>query len=50
MCGERALAHIAEIRPKIAGLQAMERTLAMLVERCSGDDRPDCPSVDGLAS
>ena len=47
---ETALAHIAEIRAKIAGLQAMERTLATLVERCAGDERPDCPILDGLAS
>ena len=44
-----ATTHIREIRAKIAELKAMERTLANLVEACSGDDRPDCPIIEGLA-
>ena len=44
-----AQAHIAEIRAKIRELRAMERTLATLVEHCRGDDRPDCPIIEGLA-
>ena len=27
----------------------MRATLARLVERCHGDDRPDCPILDDLA-
>jgi Cu(I)-responsive transcriptional regulator len=45
-----AQAHIAEIRAKIAELKAMERTLAGLVDACHGDDRPDCPILENLAS
>ncbi len=41
--------HISEIRAKIAELKAMERTLSDLVEACRGDDRPDCPIIDGLS-
>lgn len=44
-----AQAHIAEIRAKIRELRSMERTLATLVEHCRGDDRPDCPIIEGLA-
>ena len=44
-----AQAHIAEIRTKIRELRAMELTLATLVEHCRGDDRPDCPIIEGLA-
>ena len=41
--------HIREIRTKIAELRAMERTLTQLVRACHGDDRPDCPIIEGLA-
>jgi MerR family copper efflux transcriptional regulator len=27
----------------------MRRTLVDLMERCHGDDRPDCPILDDLA-
>ncbi|MFN3388031.1 MAG: Cu(I)-responsive transcriptional regulator [Allosphingosinicella sp.] len=46
---QAATTHIEEIRAKIAALQAMERTLATLVERCAGDARPDCPILEGLS-
>ncbi len=41
--------HIADIRTRIAELQAMERTLSQLVQACHGDARPDCPILEGLA-
>jgi Cu(I)-responsive transcriptional regulator len=41
--------HLDQIDVKVAELLAMRRTLADLVERCRGDDRPDCPILDGLA-
>lgn len=41
--------HLTQIDAKIAELQAMRRTLADLVERCRGDERPDCPIIDRLA-
>ncbi|MFC4158063.1 Cu(I)-responsive transcriptional regulator [Chitinimonas lacunae] len=34
---------------RIAELQAMRRTLAVLVHGCGGDERPDCPIIEGLA-
>ncbi len=43
-----ALAHLAELEAKIAGLQAMQRTLEHLVAHCHGDGRPDCPILEGL--
>ena len=44
-----AQAHLANIEEKIAGLQAMQKILGELVHKCHGDDRPDCPILDGLA-
>jgi len=43
-----ASAHIREIRTKIAELKSMERTLTNLVQACSGDERPECPIIEGL--
>lgn len=40
---------LAVIERKIAGLQAMRATLRDLVERCHGDERPECPILDDLA-
>lgn len=45
----RALAHIATLDRKIAELQAMRATLRQLADRCHGDDRPECPILEGLA-
>ncbi len=47
---ELALRHVEEIDRKIAELAGMRRTLLGLTERCHGDDRPDCPILDDLAS
>jgi len=44
-----ALDKVSEIDGKIADLQALRLTLAMLAEKCHGDDRPDCPIIDDLA-
>jgi len=44
-----AVEHMREIDRKIESLQSMRGTLQHLVERCHGDDRPDCPILDGLA-
>jgi len=41
--------HIAELDARIVELEAMKRTLQALAEHCHGDDRPDCPILDGLA-
>lgn len=40
---------IADIRRKIDELRSMETTLAELAEHCHGDQRPDCPILDGIA-
>ncbi len=40
---------VAEIDRKIAELHTMRDALTHLVERCHGDDRPDCPILDDLA-
>jgi Cu(I)-responsive transcriptional regulator len=44
-----ALAHIAELDARIRDLVAMKSTLEHLAEHCRGDERPDCPILDGLA-
>lgn len=44
-----AQSHADELGRKIAEMQAMQRTLADLAQRCHGDDRPDCPILDDLA-
>jgi MerR family copper efflux transcriptional regulator len=44
-----AASHVAEIDRKIAELQGMRDTLVDLVDRCHGDDRPDCPILADLA-
>lgn len=44
-----ALEHAEELARKAVALEAMRRTLLDLVEGCSGDARPDCPILAGLA-
>jgi MerR family copper efflux transcriptional regulator len=41
--------HVAAVEQKIAELEAIRRTLHGLIHRCHGDDRPDCPILEGLA-
>jgi len=41
--------HIAELDARIAELEAMKRTLGSLAAHCHGDDRPECPILEGLA-
>jgi Cu(I)-responsive transcriptional regulator len=45
-----ALSHIKEIDARLEALAGMRRTLAALVERCHGDERPACPILSDLAS
>jgi Cu(I)-responsive transcriptional regulator len=45
-----ALAHIEELDARIAEMQAMKRTLKELAAHCHGDERPECPILDGLAA
>ncbi|CAN5135944.1 Cu(I)-responsive transcriptional regulator [soil metagenome] len=44
-----AQAHIRELEQKAAELLAMKSALEHLVDCCHGDDRPECPILDGLA-
>jgi len=41
--------HVDELAQRIEAMQAMQRTLASLLEHCHGDERPDCPILDDLA-
>ena len=43
-----ALAHIESLEAKAALLNSMATTLRNLAQRCHGDDRPDCPILEGL--
>ncbi|MCE6077482.1 Cu(I)-responsive transcriptional regulator [Agrobacterium vitis] len=44
-----ALEHIAELERKAAAIAAMTKTLKHLASHCHGDDRPDCPIIEGFA-
>ena len=44
-----AAEHIAELEEKIRELEAIKKTLSTLVKHCHGDDRPECPILEGLA-
>jgi MerR family copper efflux transcriptional regulator len=46
---ELAREHVGDIDRKIAELQAMRRAVLDLMDRCHGDERPDCPILDDLA-
>lgn len=39
---------VAKIDQKMTELPSLRRALADLVERCRGDERPDCPIIDEL--
>ncbi|QIL84066.1 Cu(I)-responsive transcriptional regulator [Diaphorobacter sp. HDW4A] len=45
-----AQTHIENLEERIAAMQAIKRSLQSLVHCCHGDDRPDCPILDDLAS
>lgn len=45
-----AEAHIVALDEKLKELQEMRGTLEDLVRGCSGDERPDCPIIESLAS
>jgi MerR family copper efflux transcriptional regulator len=44
-----AMGHVADLRRRIAEMQAMARTLERLADQCHANDRPDCPILDDLA-
>ncbi len=45
-----AQVHIAELDAKIHEMQAIKRTLETLAAHCRGDERPECPILEGLAA
>lgn len=47
---ERTERHLADVRAKIADLKRIEKVLAKTAAQCSGDDVPECPVLDALAS
>jgi MerR family mercuric resistance operon transcriptional regulator len=52
-CGEvrdMTLAHADDIHAKIADLRRMERILKEMASKCEGDDIPECPILEALAS
>lgn len=45
-----AEARLKELEQKAAEILAMKSALKHLVDGCHGDDRPECPILDGLAA
>lgn len=45
-----ALARVEELKRKERDLREMRRTLETLADACHGDDRPDCPIIEQLAT
>ena len=43
-----ALKHQTELEKKLKEIQSMLNTINNLIEHCHGDERPDCPILDGL--
>lgn len=44
-----ALKHIEQVEGRIRELESIRDTLKHLTECCQGDNRPDCPILEGLA-
>lgn len=44
-----ALGHVQELERKAEALRDMAATLKHLAAHCQGDDRPDCPILEGLS-
>ena len=45
-----AQARLADIDRKVEDLRTMRAALAKLIDACHGDNLPDCPILDSLAS
>lgn len=45
-----ALNHIQQLDQKIESLRAMQTSLQHLADHCHGDNRPECPILEGLAN
>jgi Cu(I)-responsive transcriptional regulator len=44
-----AFARADELRRKVDALEAMRRSLLDLAHKCHGNERPDCPILEGLS-
>lgn len=44
-----ALDHVDELKRKVTEIEEVIATLSHLAACCHGDDRPDCPIIEGLA-
>ncbi|MDF1769118.1 Cu(I)-responsive transcriptional regulator [Maricaulis sp.] len=44
-----AMDHVAQVDRKLAEMTMIKSELQRLVLACHGDDRPDCPIMNGLA-
>ncbi len=47
---ERTERHLADVRARIADLKRIEKVLAATAAKCSGEDVPECPVLEALAS
>jgi MerR family mercuric resistance operon transcriptional regulator len=47
---ERTERHLADVRAKITDLKRIEKVLATTAAQCSGEDVPECPVLEALAS
>ncbi len=45
-----AVGHLQQLQARIADLGAIADTLSHLIGHCHGDERPDCPILDSLAT
>lgn len=45
---ELVAAHIQDLEARIQEIKSMKQVLSTLAASCHGDDRPDCPILDGL--
>lgn len=45
-----ALSHVEGLRERAQRLEEMAAALVHLADHCAGDDRPDCPIIEELAS
>ena len=47
---ELAMNHLLELDERILELQEIRQAIAHLADHCHGDERPDCPILEGLAA
>ena len=46
---EISVAHLSDVRARIADLRAMEHVLAAAVRQCDAGQQPGCPLIDALS-